>query len=205
MIQAVLFDLDGVLVDAREWHYEALNEALSIFGFSILREEHDSFYNGLPTFKKLGRLTEDKGLPQSLHEFIYELKQIYTSRYIVNHTRPDTVKMLMMQGLKNLGLKLALCSNCSVDTATTMLQKSLLLPYFDLVLTNADVPLNKPSPDIYLKALACLQLRPEEALAVEDSPHGIASARAAGIPVITVRSAAEVYLGIFKNHLPGVS
>ena len=49
MIKAVIFDLDGVLIDATEWHYEALNDALKLFGFEISREDHTGFYNVLPT------------------------------------------------------------------------------------------------------------------------------------------------------------
>jgi hypothetical protein len=60
-ITAVLFDLDGVLVDATEWHYEALNHALGLFGFDITRYEHLSSYNGLPTRRKLEMLSVEKG------------------------------------------------------------------------------------------------------------------------------------------------
>lgn len=60
MIKAVLFDMDGVLIDAREWHYDALNQALALFGFAITRQEHENYYDGLPTRVKLQRLTEEK-------------------------------------------------------------------------------------------------------------------------------------------------
>src|SRR5216684_3361292 len=76
-VGAILFDLDGVLVDATEWHYEALNRALALFGFTISRYEHLSSYNGLPTLKKLEMLTIEKGLPKQLHSMISRLKQQY--------------------------------------------------------------------------------------------------------------------------------
>lgn len=60
MIKAVLFDMDGVLIDAREWHYDALNRALSLFGYTITRQEHENYYDGLPTHVKLKKLTEEK-------------------------------------------------------------------------------------------------------------------------------------------------
>ncbi len=77
-ISCVLFDLDGVLVDATEWHYEALNRALALFGFDITRYEHLSDYNGLPTRKKLQMLSVEKGLPAALHNTLSRLKQVYT-------------------------------------------------------------------------------------------------------------------------------
>ena len=77
-IKAVLFDMDGVLIEAKEWHYEALNQALGIFGYEINRFEHLTSYDGLPTRVKLNKLTVEKGLPESLHGFINEMKQQYT-------------------------------------------------------------------------------------------------------------------------------
>ena len=62
-IRAVVFDMDGVLIDAREWHYEALNEALELFGFTIDRESHLTRFDGLPTRDKLKALSQEKGLP----------------------------------------------------------------------------------------------------------------------------------------------
>src|SRR5258708_13234207 len=87
-ISAVLFDLDGVLVDATEWHYEALNRSLGLFGYSISRYEHLSAYNGLPTRKKLEMLSVEKGLPSSLHDLITRVKQVYTREEILNHACP---------------------------------------------------------------------------------------------------------------------
>jgi len=72
-ISCVLFDLDGVLVDATEWHYVALNRALGLFGFDITRYEHLSDYNGLPTRKKLQMLSVEKGLPAALHNMLSRL------------------------------------------------------------------------------------------------------------------------------------
>ena len=53
MIKAIIFDMDGVLIDAKEWHYEALNNALQLFGYKISREDHLATFDGLPTREKL--------------------------------------------------------------------------------------------------------------------------------------------------------
>ncbi len=75
-ITAVLFDLDGVLVDATEWHYEALNRALGLFGYSISRHDHLSTYNGLPTRKKLEMLSVETNLPVSSHGLTNRIIQV---------------------------------------------------------------------------------------------------------------------------------
>ncbi len=200
-IKAVLFDLDGVLVDAREWHYDALNKALEVFGYGINREEHDSFYNGLPTFKKLEKLSAEKGLPVSLHQLIYDLKQQHTKRSLYGNTRPSFEKQLMLKRLKGAGLKLAVCSNSIKETVDVMLQNALLKDYFDLLLSNQDVANNKPHPEVYLKAMQHFGVQPHETVIVEDAPHGVDAARASGANVIVVDNANDVNLYIFKDYL----
>ena len=86
-IKAILFDMDGVLIDAKEWHYEALNKALSHFGFLINRDAHLTTYDGLPTKNKLEKLSEAQGLPKGLHEHINKLKQKYTIQYSYKYSR----------------------------------------------------------------------------------------------------------------------
>ncbi len=110
-IKAILFDLDGVLIDATEWHYEALNDALKLFGFEITREEHNGFYNGLPTSEKLKVLSEKKNLPTSLHDTIKRLKRKYTDDKVIQACRPSYEKQIMLTQVKNKGYKLACCSN----------------------------------------------------------------------------------------------
>src|SRR3989304_5803067 len=102
-ITAVVFDLDGVLVDATEWHYEALNRSLQLFGFSISRYEHLSTYNEPPTRKKLEMLTVEKGLPMALHGLINRVKQVYTREEILTKCRPVFEKEYMMSRLKSDG------------------------------------------------------------------------------------------------------
>lgn len=200
-IKAVLFDLDGVLVDAREWHYEALNKALGLFGYAISRDEHDGVYNGLPTRKKLVRLSEERALPAALHDFISEMKQAYTMHYIHNHAKPSFDKQIMLKRLRQNGLKLGVCSNAIRVSVEMMLEKALIKDYFDLILSNQDVDNNKPHPEIYLKAMELLEVKPEETIIVEDNPHGVEAARGSGAKVIVVPDAASVSLSIFKDHI----
>ncbi len=88
-IKAILFDMDGVLIDAKEWHYEALNKALSLFGMEISRYDQLVTYDGLPTKKKLQMLSRERGLPESLHGFLNALKQKYTQEMIFTKCHPE--------------------------------------------------------------------------------------------------------------------
>ncbi|MBI3010380.1 MAG: HAD family hydrolase, partial [Candidatus Omnitrophica bacterium] len=134
-IQAVIFDLDGVLVDATEWHYAALNRALSLFGYTIHRFEHLSAYNGLPTAKKLEMISLEKGLPQGLHGLIKRLKQNYTREEIFTKCTPSFDKELMVRRLARDGLKMAVCSNAVRESVDMMLRLSGLLPFFEFTLS----------------------------------------------------------------------
>src|SRR5258708_12894956 len=95
-IKAILFDLDGVLVDATEWHYEALNRALGLFGYNIARFEHLTTYNGLPTRKKLEMLSVEKGFPRGLHRLFTQTKQKYTPQEIFPSCTPILDKQFIL-------------------------------------------------------------------------------------------------------------
>lgn len=191
-IKAVVFDMDGVLIDAKEWHYEALNKALALFGFAISRQEHLSTYDGLPTRKKLEMLSVEKDLPAGLHEFINHMKQIYTLQIANMKCSPQFIHEYALSRLKSDGYRLGVASNSVKDSVELMMKKSHLTPWLDVMLSNQDVKKSKPAPDIYLKAAELLNLRPDECLVVEDNQHGIAAATAAGTHILAVDSVTDV-------------
>lgn len=178
-IKAVLFDMDGVLIEAKDWHYEALNKALSIFGLTITREEHLTTFDGLPTRDKLKILSKTRSLPIELHPYINKLKQKYTIDLINQLCRPHFVNEYALSRLRREGFKIAVCSNSIRKTIDLMMEKSALAPYLDLIVSNEDVLNGKPAPDIYLKAMEKLALTPEECLVCEDNENGIRAALAA--------------------------
>lgn len=199
--KAILFDLDGVLVDMPQGHYEALNKALSLFGAKIEEDEHHSFFNGLPTRKKLEHLEDQKRLPSGLREFINTIKQQHTKEIIPKYCSPDYSKILLLKYLKEKGYLLGCCSNSVKETLHLMLKCAHLYDFFDVIIGNDEVGNSKPHPDIYHAAFKKLGIRPEEAIIVEDSPHGIAAAKASGARVIEVRGVKDVHLDLFKDVL----
>jgi len=192
MYKAVIFDLDGVLVDASRWHFESLNRALKIFGFDIQPDEHKRLYEGLPTNSKLEMLSKNHSLPVALHRLIWRLKQKYTNRTIAEHCGPDIEKLELLRLLRDRGLKLAVCSNAIGSTVETMLERSGLLEFFPLTLSNEDVSQPKPNPEIYLKAFKMLGVLPSECLIVEDSEHGKEAAIRSGAALLPVTCYREV-------------
>jgi HAD superfamily hydrolase (TIGR01509 family) len=203
-IKAILFDLDGVLVDATEWHYEALNRALGLFGYHIARYEHLTTYNGLPTRKKLEMLSVEKGLPRGLHSMIAKIKQKYTREEILRQCTPVFEKEFMIHQLKRDGYKLAVCSNAVRESVERMLLASGLLELFDFLVSNEDVKNPKPHPEMYLLAFERLGVRPPECVIVEDAPHGLEAARQTGAHVCQVSGFSEVDYDRVKRFIESV-
>ncbi len=196
-IQAILFDLDGVLVDATEWHYEALNRALQLFGFLIPRYAHLTAYDGLPTREKLRMLTVEQGLPTALHDTISQLKQKFTFEEIFVKCVPSFEKEYMVRALRRDGHRLAVCSNAIRDSVEMMLRQANLLEHLEFFLSNQDVTRAKPDPEIYQVAMQRLGLPPESVLVVEDAPPGVEAARRSGAHVCVVKGFEDVnYLRI---------
>lgn len=199
-IKAILFDLDGVLVDADKLHFDALNKALTTKDLEpISWQEHLTIYKGIPTFRKLEILTERRGLSKGLYQEINETKQRITTGLLYQSCFPDLEKIEMMKLLKRQ-YKLYVCSNAIKNTVELMLRYSALNFYVDGYLSNEDVTNPKPNPEIYLKAFELYHLKPEQCVIVEDSDVGNKAALASGAFVCKVNGPEEVnYYRILKS------
>jgi beta-phosphoglucomutase len=173
IITAVLFDLDGVLVDACEWHYEALNAALIGAGYPpIGREDHLSTFNGLPTRVKLKMLD----VTDDMIAVINDQKQKHTLDIIRSNANIMLEKIELHRYLKSNGIKIVCVTNSIEETAKEMLIATGQMPYIDLLVSNEQVKRNKPYPDCYNHAINTLGVDPRSCLCVEDSPKGIQAA-----------------------------
>lgn len=200
-IKAIIFDMDGVLIEAKDWHYEALNKALGLFGMEISRYDHLVTYDGLPTKKKLEMLSTERGLPVELHEFINDMKQQYTLEIVYTKCKPRFYHEYALSRLQLDGYKLAVASNSIRKTVQIMMEQSALVGYLNLYLSNQDVKVGKPDPEIYTKAIQQLGLSPQECLIVEDNEKGIQAAKASGAWLMEVNEVEEVNYQNIMNHI----
>lgn len=191
-IKAVIFDMDGVLIDAKEWHYEALNRALNLFGHEINRFDHLHTFDGLPTRTKLELLSTERGLSRRLHGFLNKMKQKYTMELALTKCGPTFKHQYAISKLKEDGYKLGVASNSIKNSVDVMIERAQLSQYFDIMLSNEDVSKPKPDPEIYNTAIGRLGITPEECMIVEDNDHGIKAARASGAYVLEVNSVDDV-------------
>ena len=200
-INAVIFDMDGVLIEAKDWHYEALNKALQLFGMEISRYDHLVTYDGLPTKKKLVMLTHERGLPKGLHTFINDMKQQYTMEIVYAECKPRFYHEYALSRLKNEGYNMAVCSNSIRNTIEVMMQKASLEQYLDFYISNQDVKNGKPDPEMYNNAIERMGLEPKECMILEDNENGIKAARASGANVMIVDSVEDVNYENIKKHI----
>lgn len=192
-IKAVIFDMDGVLVDAKEWHYDSLNNALLHFGFSpISRKNHLEVYDGLPTKEKLKIHPDTMGLNEEFHRNINKLKQEFLAKIIEEKCTPSLLHHRTLQELKKEGYKLAVCSNAIRQSVEVLLSKMDLISYIDFFLSNQDVEYPKPHPEIYVKAIKKLGIPPESVLICEDNMKGITSAKESGSNVLEIGTVHDV-------------
>jgi HAD superfamily hydrolase (TIGR01509 family) len=194
MIKLIVFDLDGVLVEAKNIHFDALNEALE-HEYQISWSEHLSTYDGLKTNQKLEMLTERKGLPTELHKQVWDKKQHLTLQKL-KELQPSNQLIVCMESIVNSGYKIAVCSNSIRKTVLTVLSKLGIMEYMDLIISNEDVKNSKPHPEMYWKAISMMGVLPEETLIVEDSPYGLLAASRAKAHILRVKSPDDV---VWKN------
>lgn len=194
-IKLVIFDLDGVLVEAKEIHYRTLNDAILEITknpeWTIAWEEHLSVYDGRKTNEKLEILTNTKKLPKELHEPIWKCKQ-YKTLEALQKLQPDLRLQDIMFDLREEGYLIGCCSNSIRRSVLTMLSKLGLIEYMDFILSNEDVINSKPHPDIYWKAMAMMKVLPEETLIVEDSPPGLLAAHRSQANVLRVKNPSDL-------------
>lgn len=202
-IKLVIFDLDGVLVEAKNIHFDALNDALGE-EFSISWNEHLSTYDGLKTNQKLDMLSDRKGLPKSFHTEIWNKKQKITLEKL-KQLEPSEVLIELMDSLVESGYKIAVCSNSIRKTVLTVLSKLGIMEYMDLIISNEDVKNSKPHPEMYWKGISMMSVLPEETLIVEDSPYGLLAASRSKSHILRVKNPHEVNITNIQNKLKQIN
>jgi HAD superfamily hydrolase (TIGR01509 family) len=187
MTKLIIFDLDGVLVEAKQIHYDTLNQALREIDekYVITETEHLSIYDGLKTTQKLELLTKNKELHPEFYDDIWYRKQHLTIEAI-SQLQPDIRLIEVFKELRNKGYKLACASNSIRRSVLVMLAKIGIIEYMDLIISNEDVKNSKPHPEMYWKAMSMMGVLPEETLIVEDSPHGLLAASRSRANVLRV-------------------
>lgn len=182
MLKLIIFDLDGVLVDLKDIHFDALNKALVDVGCnSIAYSSHIKYFDGLPTRTKLQKLEVDS----SLTKRIIALKNRYTNENL-SELLPDLRLRGELEKFIQAGYKLAVASNATSFTVLTVLKALGIAHCFSHTCGNDQVTNTKPHPEMYFNCMTALGVAPDESVIVEDSRVGREGAMRTGAFVVGI-------------------
>lgn len=190
MLEAILFDHDGTLVDSEKVHFKLLSEVVRKYGICLTYEEYRENYEGIPLPATATKLVSHYDLDIAPDVIVSQKKQA-TTHYLSEQAFP------LMSGAKDaityfhsLGLRLAVVTGAARDEGVyNTLKNHSLDKYISVVVSADDVERSKPAPDCYSLAMNKLNVSAENCVAIEDTLNGSLSAVAAGIACIGVSSA----------------
>ncbi len=202
-IKAILFDLDGVLVNTTLLHYETFRDALLYVKPEkyLTWSEHQLHYEGMSTNLKVKLLREQGLLTEEEGRQLFEKKQEFTLERLPQVAKPRESLRTLLITLNNQGFRLFCCSNSVRKTLDNTLQYLGIQELFEATYSNEDVVHPKPSPEIYEKAMRECFLLKEWCLIVEDSHVGRTAAYAAGAHVLEVEDAEDVTYSLLRETL----
>ena len=201
MIKVIIFDLDGVLVDTKLIHFEALNSALKKYNFDeISIDDHVKIFDGLPTIEKLKLLQKTKKLPKKFFSKIQKFKQKITSEILKKKIKKNNKIIKIMRNLHNK-YKIVVATNAVSSTLNICLNKLGIEKYVDFKLSNEDINKPKPNPEIYLRIFVKFGIYPSEALIIEDSHYGREAAISSGAKLLPIKKIEELDLKKIRLNL----
>lgn len=205
MIKLIIFDLDGVLINMKDLHYEALNGALLSFDerYVIGRDEHLSIYDGRPTTVKLNLLTKNKGLPKKLYDDVWSKKQGETLKLIDKFTVDERLCSVLKR-LKSDGFIICVASNSIRATVKLALLRKGFMEYVDFFFSNQDVKQPKPNAEMFLRCMIKAGINPNETLIIEDSHIGRKTAVESGAHLLGVENSNSVTYGAITDKINGI-
>jgi beta-phosphoglucomutase family hydrolase len=188
MIEAIIFDMDGVLVDSEPIHTEIEKRQFKMNGISISDEEHRRFM-GTTSENMWRKIARRYQLKRPVEQLIAQ-NRTESIRYFTEISEIPVMPGLVdfLERLKAKNYPMAVASSSVPEIIVLILQKTDLRKYFQAVVSGQEAGKSKPEPDVFLLAAQKLGVAPENCLVVEDSENGIRAARAAGMSCVAYQS-----------------
>ena len=183
-IKAVVFDMDGVLIDSEQYYQDRLMEYFRAMKVDLPPQRLNLLVGANGKMNLWPKILEGIELPQPYDEFMVGMREYRHAQRIEDYQAllfPGVEETL--KALKAQGKKLALASSSSFAMIEKMLSDTGLYPYFELVTSGGMFKESKPNPEIYLFTAEKLKLDPRQCVVVEDSPYGIQAGVSAGMTV----------------------
>jgi HAD superfamily hydrolase (TIGR01509 family) len=186
-IQAVIFDMDGLMIDSEPFHQKAFDTVLKEYGSGLSIAENNSLYVGIGDIAAAEDMVKRKQLPISKEELIQKKQTVYMQYLQSDIIAQDGLRELLIE-LKRLKFKTAVASGSTLDEIKAIVTHLKINEYFDFLCSSSQVSRGKPAPDIFLFAASKLGVNPTECIVLEDAPSGLRAGIAANMHVIIVPS-----------------
>lgn len=180
MLKAVIFDMDGVIIDSEPLHLEVCIDLFKKLGLNFCEKEYSTFI-GVSNTSMWTTLKEKYNLKQSLEELVEIQAKANLDCIKGKDISPIAGVRELLSELKSNNIKIALASSSPVEGIELVLSKFNIREYFSDVVSGEGLKRGKPAPDIFLKAAELIGIEPENCAVVEDSNHGVSAAKAAGM------------------------
>ena len=183
MIEAVIFDMDGVIIDSEPLHFESDKMTMKFYEKEIADDELNN-YVGVSNPEMWGELRSKYELVASVEELIE--KQFYFKKYLIGDRKLEPISGIreFLEELKSSGIRIGLASSSSREFIELILTNLEVKKFFEVIISGDDVQKSKPAPDIFLKAAKELKVEPLNCLVIEDSSHGVKAAKLANMRCI---------------------
>lgn len=185
MLQSVIFDLDGLLIDSEIVAYHIYCDILRPYGYDFSLAHYAEKYSGRAALRNMTDAIEEYDLPISVAEGLRLANEI-DGEYIRRGIPLKKGAFELLSYLKERGCLISLATSSLEERALTILGQNHVVEFFDTFTYAPEVANGKPAPDIFIKALSKTGIGPEETLIMEDSEAGVKAAIAAHIPVVCV-------------------
>jgi beta-phosphoglucomutase family hydrolase len=183
MLKAVIFDMDGVIIDSEPAHLRVCLELFKKLNIDLSEEEYGRFI-GVSNTSMWTTLKQMYGLAQTIQELAEQQARANIDDFKNGDDKPMPGILELLSNLKKEGIKIGLASSSPLETINLILEKFEIKDYFDAVVSGENLKRGKPAPDIYLKAAEMLSVFPENCIAIEDSNHGVCAAKSAGMKCV---------------------
>ncbi len=202
MIDTIIFDLDGVIINSKNIHFESLNQSIkeANLDYQISYEDHLKKFDGLPTIKKLEILNKEKIIPKKLNNKISQRKneitrKLFEKNIVFNRKTYDLFAKLSKK------YKIGIATNAIQETLEIAIDKLKIKKFIKFSLSTKNIINPKPHPEIYLRCIINLSTKPSNTLILEDSHNGRVAAKDAGAKLMPIKNLADVNYKNITNYL----
>ena len=185
--KAVIFDMDGVIIDSQPLYHAFDVRMLRQFGIPATKETPIP-YSGLTSVDRMTKYKKDFGLEATVEELIKMSVDSMREVFLTSELLPIDGIPELLSYIKGAGLYIGVASSTSHELIEIILRRLDVLRYIEKIVSGEDVKAGKPAPDVYLKAAEAFGVLPNECIAIEDSVMGMRSAKAAGFTCIGYRN-----------------